>query len=179
MKENRDTIETISKEGKERIEREIQVLKERLKNEFKIRNFDHSKENVDRESFLLEIAKISKEISDKMKILENSRVMKDVEANPNLVNIGDIVYLELIYAPDDVDSNYFHLIAGGQPEFDENGFLELSTKCAVGASILGKPINSTTYCTVENNNLVKIKIGNKYVKEANVKVEKIKTKSKN
>ena len=179
MKENRDTIETISQEGKERIEKEIQALKEKLKNEFKIRNFDHSKENVDSESFLLEIAKISKEISDKMKILENSRVMKDVEVNPNLVNVDDIVYLELIYAPDDIDSNYFHLIAGGQPAFDENGFLELSTKCAVGASILGKPINSTTYCTVENDNLVEIKIGNKYVKEANVKVEKIKTKSKN
>ncbi|MDD4795860.1 MAG: GreA/GreB family elongation factor [Bacilli bacterium] len=85
-------------------------------------------------------------------------------ANDELIDVGDTVVIDMIFAPDDQEEQTFTLI-GGNPDF-ELDIPQISINSPLGASIYHKKIGDQTSYTVEQ------RIINIFIKQkSNLKME--------
>lgn len=86
--------------------------------------------------------------------IENAEIIEILDMDDELVNIGDILDTNFIFAPDDEEEMTIQLVGGEGSTHDS----KVSINSAVGKAIYGRKIGETVSYKANNNNNVKVKL---------------------
>lgn len=152
---NEETI-YLTKEGLENFMKEIDEVRDQITNNGRRKSSAYSNavgdgwhDNFDFEEAVREERRLMALLRDKREQLHRIVVVEE-KNEENLVNVGDFVRCDFIYAIDDIEEKIIHLVGNNKPNFDAD-YLEATMNSPIGKAIYNKPIGSTVKYSVGNN----------------------------
>ncbi len=111
---------------------------------------------------------IQSQLKEKYEMLSNAEIVKS-QSNDQIVDIGDILLLNMVFSDDDIEELKVKLVASNNDDFNED--MEIITlNSPLGQAIYKKKIGEEcTYSVNENKFLVRIVEKLSFQKEENVK----------